>query len=147
MLVWVVTPYRLVRRYQGLRETYCLHLQGLSALKMETICSSKILVSTYKSTRRDPEDKHRHLHNRENLKSHVTHTLSQSSDVSSISHVFGRYGFRSWSRHRMSWLFLTTCDANIWRWYSVVEQHMKQPTNQNRWMKLMKRFQEDTAGM
>jgi hypothetical protein len=40
-----------------------------SALKMEAVCSSETLVSTYKSTRRYyPEDQHRHLHRSENLK-------------------------------------------------------------------------------
>jgi hypothetical protein len=39
---------------------------------METVCFSETLVSTYKSTRRyNPEDQHRHLRRRENLKSHV----------------------------------------------------------------------------
>jgi hypothetical protein len=38
-------------------------------LKMETICFSETLVFTYKSTRRYyPEDQHRRLHRRENLK-------------------------------------------------------------------------------
>jgi hypothetical protein len=27
-LFWVVTPYKLVRRYQNFGETYRLHLQG-----------------------------------------------------------------------------------------------------------------------
>jgi hypothetical protein len=39
---------------------------------METLCFSEMLVSTYKSTRRhNPEDQHRHLHRRENLKFHI----------------------------------------------------------------------------
>jgi hypothetical protein len=34
------------------------------------LCSSETLVSAYKTTRRyNPEDRHRHLHRRENLKS------------------------------------------------------------------------------
>jgi hypothetical protein len=43
-----------------------------SALKMEAVCSSpERLVSTYKSTRRySPEEQHRHLRHRKNLKSH-----------------------------------------------------------------------------
>jgi hypothetical protein len=42
------------------------------ALKMEAVCSSETLLSTYKSTRRyNPKDQHRHLHRRENLKSNT----------------------------------------------------------------------------
>jgi hypothetical protein len=42
-----------------------------SGLKMEAVCSSEILVSTYESTRRyNPAKQHRHLHRRENLRSH-----------------------------------------------------------------------------
>jgi hypothetical protein len=37
---------------------------------METVCFSETLVSTYKSTRRHNPEQHRHLHHRENLKSH-----------------------------------------------------------------------------
>jgi hypothetical protein len=41
-----------------------------SALKIEAICSSETLVSTYKSIWHFyPEDQHRHLHRRESLKS------------------------------------------------------------------------------
>jgi hypothetical protein len=43
-----------------------------SVMKMKAICSSKTLVSTYKSAQRyNPEDQHRHLHPHENLNSHV----------------------------------------------------------------------------
>jgi hypothetical protein len=46
--------------------------ESTSAPKMETECSSETLVSTYKSTQcYCPEDQHRHLHPRENLKSDV----------------------------------------------------------------------------
>jgi hypothetical protein len=42
-----------------------------TGLNMETVCLSETLVSTYKSTRLYyPEDQHRHLHRRENRKSH-----------------------------------------------------------------------------
>jgi hypothetical protein len=38
-----------------------------SALKLEAVCSSEMLVSTYKST---CEDQPQHLHHRKNLKAH-----------------------------------------------------------------------------
>jgi hypothetical protein len=41
-------------------------------LKMEAVCSSETLVSTFKSTwHYNPEDQHRHLHRRENLRSRI----------------------------------------------------------------------------
>jgi hypothetical protein len=44
-----------------------------SVLKMETVCSSETLVSTYKFIRcYISEDQHRHLHRRRNLRSHRT---------------------------------------------------------------------------
>jgi hypothetical protein len=50
-------------------ETQLVQL-NTSALKMETVCSSKMLVFAYQSTRRyNPEHQHRDLHRRENLKS------------------------------------------------------------------------------
>jgi hypothetical protein len=55
-------PYRLVLMFRR---------NILSALKMETVRLSKTFVPTCKSTQRyNPEDKHRHLHRRENLRSH-----------------------------------------------------------------------------
>jgi hypothetical protein len=40
-----------------------------SALSMETLCFSEMIVSTYESTlRHSPEKQHRHIHHRENLK-------------------------------------------------------------------------------
>jgi hypothetical protein len=43
-----------------------------SGMNMEAVCFSATLVSTDKSTRRyNPEDQHRHLHRRENLKSPI----------------------------------------------------------------------------
>jgi hypothetical protein len=43
---------------------------------METVCFSETMVSTDKSTwRHKPEEKRRHLHRRENLKSHIKETL------------------------------------------------------------------------
>jgi hypothetical protein len=56
----------------GLLSCNALWIPGL---KMETVCSSETLVSTYKSTcprRYNPEDKHRHLHRRENHDSHIS---------------------------------------------------------------------------
>jgi hypothetical protein len=44
LVFWVVTPHGgLVGRYQRFGET-------VSTLKMEVVCSSKMLVSSYKST-------------------------------------------------------------------------------------------------
>jgi hypothetical protein len=41
-------------------------------LRMQTVRFSEILGSTYESTRRhNPEERHQHLHRRENLKSHT----------------------------------------------------------------------------
>jgi hypothetical protein len=41
-------------------------------LKIAAVCSSEILVSTYKFTwRHNPEDQLRHIHRCENLKSHT----------------------------------------------------------------------------
>jgi hypothetical protein len=38
-----------------------VHLEYTSALKIETVCSSKTLVPTYESIwRHNPEDEHRH---------------------------------------------------------------------------------------
>jgi hypothetical protein len=62
---WVVTQCRLVGVYQNFRGTYCCHLEGGStaaaatttALKMEATCSSKIKVTTKKTTWcHNPED-------------------------------------------------------------------------------------------
>jgi hypothetical protein len=48
-----------------------------SGLKMEEECFSETLASTDKSTRRyNPEDQHRHLHRRENLRSHMIGQVS-----------------------------------------------------------------------
>jgi hypothetical protein len=46
-----------------------------SSLKMETVFFSEKLVSTYVSTRRYNPEEHRHLHRRENLKSHISYGL------------------------------------------------------------------------
>jgi hypothetical protein len=46
---------------------------------MEAVCSPDTLVSTHKSTRRyNSEDQHRHLHRRENLKSHTRDSILPS---------------------------------------------------------------------
>lgn len=39
----------LARTYQTFERIYCFHLRGWSPLKMEAVCSSGTLVSTYKS--------------------------------------------------------------------------------------------------
>jgi hypothetical protein len=50
------------------------------ALKMETVCFSETLVSTYKSTRRyNPEEQHRHLHRR--WEPQISHFLPNSPSV------------------------------------------------------------------
>jgi hypothetical protein len=47
-MIW---PCRLIGRYQHFREMYCLHLRWLAqALKIETVCFSEALVSTYEPT-------------------------------------------------------------------------------------------------
>jgi hypothetical protein len=47
-------------------------LPSSSGLKMEAVCSSETLVSTYKPIRRfNPYDQQRHIHRLENLKSHI----------------------------------------------------------------------------
>lgn len=47
-----------------------------SALKVEAVCSSEMLLSTQKSSRRyNPEDEPQHLHRRENLTSHKNRLL------------------------------------------------------------------------
>jgi hypothetical protein len=43
----------------------------LENLKMETVRFSKTLVSTYESAWRHIPEEHRHLHLRDNLKSHI----------------------------------------------------------------------------
>jgi hypothetical protein len=49
-----------------------------NSLKMEVVCSSETLVSTYKSARREnSKDKHRRLHHREKIKYHGTGILSE----------------------------------------------------------------------
>jgi hypothetical protein len=51
-------------------------------LKMEAVYSSETLVSTYNSVRRyNPEDRHRHLHHRENLKSQTVQMLEAAYEI------------------------------------------------------------------
>jgi hypothetical protein len=58
-----------------------------SALKIETVCFAKTLVSTYKSTRTyNPEYHHRKLHRRENLKHQASYVNADSEDFHSIRH-------------------------------------------------------------
>jgi hypothetical protein len=68
MSFWVVTPCRLVGRYQYVGETYFF---ASTALKMETVCFSEILVSAYESTQRFNPEQHRHPYRCENLKSQI----------------------------------------------------------------------------
>jgi hypothetical protein len=50
VVFWDITLCSLVGGYQYLRGTYCLHLQSTSTLNMDTVHSSKMLVTTYKTT-------------------------------------------------------------------------------------------------
>jgi hypothetical protein len=44
---------------------------------METVCCYETLISTYESTwRHNTEEKHRHLHRRENLRSHTQNVIN-----------------------------------------------------------------------
>jgi hypothetical protein len=57
-----------------------------SALKIDAVCSSETLVSVYKFTRcYNPEEQHRHLHSRGNLRSRCLQT--QSDDRSPPNHL------------------------------------------------------------
>jgi hypothetical protein len=56
-----------------------------NCLKMHTVCFPETVVSTYKSTRPyNPEDQHRHLYSRENLKSHIENNF--------LSEISGSHG-------------------------------------------------------
>jgi hypothetical protein len=45
-------------------------------MKLEVLCSSEMLVPTYKSTRRcNPEDQHGHIHRPEDLKPLIARKL------------------------------------------------------------------------
>jgi hypothetical protein len=64
LFFWVVTPCGLVGRYQRFGETYCLRPQGWIGG-----CFSETLVSSHESTLcHNPEEQHRHVRRRENLK-------------------------------------------------------------------------------
>jgi hypothetical protein len=55
---WIVTPSEFVGGYHVSKE-YTSSIFTADVLKMEAVCSSEMLVSTYKSTRRyNPEDRH-----------------------------------------------------------------------------------------
>jgi hypothetical protein len=74
--IYTVQKHRpcFLRMYLAFYNIYIFRRHPSSALKMETVCSSETLVSTFKSTRRNnPEDQHHHLHRSENLKSHHHH--------------------------------------------------------------------------
>jgi hypothetical protein len=59
IVVWVVMQCTLIS-------------EGHITLKMKVICSSKMLVTTYKTTWcQNPEDHNTHFHRHENLKSHI----------------------------------------------------------------------------
>jgi hypothetical protein len=60
LVFWVVIPCGLVGRYKLFGGTYHLHFQ--TDLKMEVVCSSETLISTYKSTQHyNPEDQKDHF--------------------------------------------------------------------------------------
>jgi hypothetical protein len=64
----------------GRRPTKGISDATSSALKMETVFFPETLVSTYKSTwRHNPEDEHRRLYRRENLRSHITAVSSENN--------------------------------------------------------------------
>jgi hypothetical protein len=59
LFFWVVTLCGLVGRYQRFGGTYVYFL----GLKMKAVCSSEILVFTYKSTQRyNPENQHQYVY-------------------------------------------------------------------------------------
>jgi hypothetical protein len=59
---------------------------------METVCSSETLVSTYKTTQRFyPEDQHRHIHRRENLKSYISEILQKRTFDATTDYYYYYY--------------------------------------------------------
>jgi hypothetical protein len=75
---------------------FCWCCHPSSALKMEAVCSSETMISTYKSTRRhNPEEQHRHLHRRENL-------ISYLGSVCLLVRLFVRF-FLSFTNRHVSW--------------------------------------------
>lgn len=62
LFFWVVTPWGLVGRTLTFRRKILLLSSGINFLKIETICSSEILVSSYNLTWSfNPEHKHRYI--------------------------------------------------------------------------------------
>jgi hypothetical protein len=85
LVFWVVTPYELTKKISTFQRNILIPSSALKLvhssktlastykstqrLKLEAAGSSETLVSTYKFTRRyNPEEQHRLLHSRENLK-------------------------------------------------------------------------------
>jgi hypothetical protein len=61
ILFCVVMSCRLVRRFRDVSEKHTVST-GLNALKMETVCFSVMVVSTYESTRCHNPELHRHFY-------------------------------------------------------------------------------------
>jgi hypothetical protein len=56
-------------RYQRFGGTYCLRVWASGTLKPKVVFSAETFISVCKSTRRcNPQDEHRHLYRRENLR-------------------------------------------------------------------------------
>lgn len=80
VVLWVMTPSKLVGKYQCFRGLCCPHLLNV---KMETESSLKTLVSTQKTTWYNNPEYHRlNSHCCENIKSHISasHTYSRIHD-------------------------------------------------------------------
>jgi hypothetical protein len=86
---WVMTLCCLVGGYQSFAGTQCLHPQGIS-LKMEAACSSKMVASTYQTTRcHNPEDCIMNLHCHKSLKPYKAKYMMNMSPIvgSNISYT------------------------------------------------------------
>jgi hypothetical protein len=60
LVFWIVTSCGLVGRHQRFGGISASTFRVKSALRMEEVCSTETLVSTYKSARHNhPEDQHR----------------------------------------------------------------------------------------
>jgi hypothetical protein len=71
LLFCVVTPCRLVDRYQLFGKTYCLHLHGCPKDGDSVFFLNSVIY--LKSTQgHNPQEHHFHLHRREDLKSHIS---------------------------------------------------------------------------
>jgi hypothetical protein len=116
---WVVTPCRLVGRYQSFYgEAYCLPLQPWYALKMKTVYSSETLESTYMSTRRYKPEEHRHVHRLENLKSQIIYGMC-SPDVGQTK--FSNKNTKTICNERTALAFMELyTNDKYWLWLSVL---------------------------